>query len=86
MNIFVILALALLIIMVLLRRHVPIGPAILAAGFFIWATTAPQFHIFYLGNYRAAVSLLAGRALYHADLRAHLRFNFGAVFCNVPGN
>ncbi len=44
MNIFVILALALLIIMVLLRRHVPIGPAILAAGFFIWATTAPQFH------------------------------------------
>lgn len=44
MNIFVILALALLIIMLLLRRHVPIGPAILAAGFFIWATTAPQFH------------------------------------------
>lgn len=44
MNIFVILALALLIIMVLLRRHVPIGPAILTAGFFIWATTAPQFH------------------------------------------
>ena len=44
MNIFVILALALLIIMVLLRRHMPIGPAILAAGFFIWATTAPQFH------------------------------------------
>lgn len=44
MNIFVILALALLIIMVLLRRHVPIGPAILAAGFFIWATTAPHFH------------------------------------------
>ena len=44
MNIFVILALALLIIMVLLRRHIPIGPAILAAGFFIWATTAPQFH------------------------------------------
>lgn len=44
MNIFVILALALLIIIVLLRRHAPIGPAILAAGFFIWATTAPQFH------------------------------------------
>lgn len=44
MNIFVILALALLIIMLLLRRHVPIGPAILAAGFFIWATTAPQLH------------------------------------------
>ena len=44
MNIFVTLALALLIIMVLLRRHVPIGPSILAAGFFIWATTAPQFH------------------------------------------
>ena len=44
MNIFVILALALLIIMLLLRRHVPIGPAILAAGFFIWATTSPQLH------------------------------------------
>ena len=44
MNIFVILALAMLLIMVLLRLRVPIGPAILAAGFFIWATTAPQFH------------------------------------------
>ena len=44
MNIFVILALAILLIMVLLRRRVPIGPAILAAGFFIWAVTAPQLH------------------------------------------
>ena len=48
MNIFVILISALLIIIVLLRRRVPIGPAILTAGIFIWATTAPQPH--YLWN------------------------------------
>lgn len=34
MNIFVILISALLIIIVLLRRRVPIGPAILTAGIF----------------------------------------------------
>ena len=43
MNIFVILALAMLLIMVLLRRRVPIGPAILAAGFFIWANFGAVF-------------------------------------------
>lgn len=43
MNIFLILALAMLIIILLLRRHVPIGPAILTAGFFIWACAAPKF-------------------------------------------
>ena len=42
MNIFVILISALLIIIVLLRRRVPIGPAILTAGIFIWAAAAPQ--------------------------------------------
>ena len=48
MNIFVILISALLIIIVLLRRRVPIGPAILTAGIFIWAAAAPQPH--YLWN------------------------------------
>lgn len=42
MNIFVILISALLIIIVLLRRRVPIGPAILTAGIFIWAAAAPH--------------------------------------------
>lgn len=42
MNIFVILIIAMLIIVTLLRRHVPIGPAILCAGLFIWAAAAPQ--------------------------------------------
>ena len=44
MNIFVILISALLIIIVLLRRRVPIGPAILTAGIFIWAA-APRSRI-----------------------------------------
>ncbi len=48
MNIFVILISALLIIIVLLRRRVPIGLAILTAGIFIWAAAAPQPH--YLWN------------------------------------
>ena len=49
MNIFVILISALLIIIVLLRRRVPIGPAILTAG------------IFYLGSCRPAAALFVER-------------------------
>ena len=32
MNIFLVIALAMLLIIILLRRHIPIGPAILAGG------------------------------------------------------
>ncbi len=43
MNIFILLAAALLLILVLLRRHLPIGPCMLAGGLLIWAvrSTAP---------------------------------------------
>ena len=44
MNIFLVIALAMLLIIILLRRHIPIGPAILAGGLLIWALVAPQFH------------------------------------------
>lgn len=44
MNIFLVIALAMLLIISLLRRHIPIGPAILAGGLMIWALVAPQFH------------------------------------------
>lgn len=37
MNIFLVIALAMLLIIILLRRHIPIGPAILAGGLLIWA-------------------------------------------------
>ena len=36
MNIFVVLALAMLLIIVALRKKVPIGPAMLAGGLPIW--------------------------------------------------
>lgn len=45
MNIFLVIALAMLLIIILLRRHIPIGPAILAGGLLIWALVAPQFSI-----------------------------------------
>lgn len=40
MNIFLVIALAMLLIIILLRRHIPIGPAILAGGLLIWALVA----------------------------------------------
>ena len=44
MKIFLVIALAMLLIIILLRRHIPIGPAILAGGLLIWALVSPQFH------------------------------------------
>lgn len=44
MNIFVLLVLAMGLIIILLRRHVPIGPCMLAGGLFIWLVKAPELH------------------------------------------
>ena len=71
MNIFVILISALLIIIVLLRRRVPIGPAILTAGIFIC---------------RPAAALFVERLDRNLQRLPHLRFNFRLVLCYVPGN
>ena len=82
MNIFVILISALLIIIVLLRRRVPIGPAILTAGIFIWAAAAPQPH--YLWN--AWIETFVERLDRNLQHLPHLRFNFCLILCYVPGN
>ncbi len=42
MNVFLVIFLAMVLIIFLLRKKVPIGPSILAAGLFIWATMAPD--------------------------------------------
>jgi len=42
MNIFVIISLAILIIIIMLQRKIPIGFAMLTAGLFIWAFHAPD--------------------------------------------
>ena len=70
MNIFVILISALLIIIVLLRRRVPIGPAILTAGI--------------LGSCRPAAALFVGRLDRNLQRLPHLRFNFCLILCYVP--
>lgn len=44
MNIFLVLFLAMLLIIILLRKHIPIGPAILAGGLLIWLLVAPELH------------------------------------------
>ena len=43
MNIFVLLTIAMGLIIILLRRHIPIGPCMLAGGLLIWAVKAPSF-------------------------------------------
>lgn len=45
MNIFLILIISMAIILLLLRRHIPIGPCMLAGGLFIWLlkSTQPAF-------------------------------------------
>jgi integral membrane protein (TIGR00529 family) len=44
MNIFLVVALAMILILYLLRRHTPIGLAILAGGILIWAVKTPELH------------------------------------------
>lgn len=54
MSIFVILTLAMGIIIFLLRRHYPIGPAILAGGLLIWLLNAPEPHYLLDAAYQTA--------------------------------
>ena len=42
MNIFLLLTVAMALIIILLRRHIPIGPCMLAGGIFIWLVKAPS--------------------------------------------
>lgn len=42
MNIFVLLAIAMLLIIIMLRRHIPIGPCMLTSGLFIWVMKTPE--------------------------------------------
>lgn len=49
MNIFLLLAIAMGIIIVLLRKHVPIGPCMLAGGLFIWVMKTPSLHYLWQG-------------------------------------
>lgn len=44
MNIFLLLAIAMLLIIIMLRKHIPIGPCMLAGGLLIWAVKAPSLH------------------------------------------
>ena len=41
MNIFLLLTIAMLMIILMLRRHIPIGPCMLTSGIFIWLMKAP---------------------------------------------
>ena len=49
MNIFLLLAIAMALIIILLRRHVPIGPCMLVGGLFIWAMKTPSLHYLWQG-------------------------------------
>lgn len=44
MNIFLLLAIAMLIIILMLRKHIPIGPCMLTGGLFIWFMKTPELH------------------------------------------
>ena len=69
MNIFVVLALAMLLIIVALRKKVPIGPAILAGGLLIWVAVKPE------------IPLLGEANVHHA---AHIRPALCSLFRGVP--
>ena len=49
MNIFLLLAIAMALIIILLRKHVPIGPCMLVGGLFIWAMKTPSLHYLWQG-------------------------------------
>ena len=44
MNIFALLIIAMAIIILMLRRHIPIGPCMLTGGLFIWLMKTPKLH------------------------------------------
>ena len=44
MNIFAMLIIAMVIIILMLRRHIPIGPCMLTGGLFIWLMKTPVLH------------------------------------------
>ena len=44
MNIFALLIIAMAIIILMLRRHIPIGPCMLTSGIFIWLMKTPELH------------------------------------------
>ena len=44
MNIFLLLTIAMLMIILMLRRHIPIGPCMLTGGLFIWLMKTPELH------------------------------------------
>ena len=49
MNIFILLAIAMTLIIILLRKHVPIGLCMLVGGLFIWAMKTPSLHYLWQG-------------------------------------
>ena len=49
MNIFLLLAIAMALIIILLRRHVPIGLCMLVGGLFIWVMKTPSLHYLWQG-------------------------------------
>ena len=49
MNIFLLLAIAMALIIILLRSHVPIGPCMLVGGLFIWVMKTPSLHYLWQG-------------------------------------
>ena len=49
MNIFLLLAIAMALIIILLRRHVPSGPCMLVGGLFIWVMKTPSLHYLWQG-------------------------------------
>ena len=44
MNIFLLVCIAMLLIIIMLRKHIPIGPCMLAGGLLIWVIKTPQLH------------------------------------------
>lgn len=73
MNIFLVIALAMLLIIILLRRH---SPSVRRS------CRRPAD----LGFSSPSVPLSGQRLHYHAYHAAHLRPDPGALFCHVPGN
>ena len=54
MNIFLLLTIAMVLIIAMLRRHIPIGPCMLAGGLLIWAIKAPNVTLRYVPGNRAS--------------------------------
>ena len=74
MNIFLLLTIAMLMIILMLRRHIPIGPCMLASGIFIWLMKAPVLLSLLPDTFDTKTAIAIGKELQNVSERTVMNY------------